>query len=117
MSADIELKWEWPAERTVEERILIKVDKIKLQSSGFFGIRKSPSLAASIPGPTVVFGVIQGNNKLTAGKTLSVVVPKLEIEPLNSGGYAVLGLVETDICICIVPVKSANIDISSVNCP
>ena len=117
MSADIELKWEWPADRKIEERILIKVDTIKAQGSGLFGIKASPSLAASVPDPMTVTGTVQGDDVITAGQTLSVVVPKLEIESLNSGGYAVIGLVETDVCICIVPVESAGVDIASINCP
>lgn len=117
MSADIELNWEWPADRPIEQRILIKVDKIKAQGSGFFGMKTSPSLAANLPDATIVNATVLGGDKLLSGKSLSVVVPKLEIDLLTTGGYAVVGIVETDICICIVPVDSPNADISSLVCP
>jgi hypothetical protein len=117
MSADIELNWEWPADRKIEQRILIKIDKVKAQGSGFFGIKASPSFAASVPDPIIVRGTVQGDDKLITGKTISVVVPKLEIESLAAGGYAVLGVVETKVCICIIPVESSDVDVASINCP
>ena len=117
MSADIELNWEWPADRQIEQRILIKIEKIKEQGSGFFGINKSPSLASNVPDPTVITGTVLGDDKLVAGKTISVIVPKLEVESLSAGGFVVAGIVEADICICLVPVESASTNISSINCP
>ncbi|WP_185231141.1 hypothetical protein [Teredinibacter franksiae] len=117
MSADIELNWEWPADRQIEQRVLIKIEKIKEQGSGFFGLKKSPSLAASVPDPVVITGTVLGEDKLIAGKTISVVAPKLEVESISAGGFAVAGIVETDICICLVAVESANADISAINCP
>jgi hypothetical protein len=116
MSTDMDYIWEWPADRAVEKRILIKIEKVKAQSSGFFRVKKSPSLASSLPDPTVITGIDQGKNS-NKGKIISIVVPKLEIENLNSGNYAVLGIVDTNTCICIVPVDSPDVDISSVSCP
>lgn len=117
MSADIELNWEWPADRQIEQRVLIKIDKMKEQGSGFFGIKKSPSLAASVPDPIVITGTVLGDDTLIAGKTVSVVAPKLEVESLSAGGFAVAGIVETDICICLIAVESASADTSNINCP
>ncbi|MFV8784033.1 hypothetical protein ACNKU7_16555 [Microbulbifer sp. SA54] len=117
VSADIELKWEWPADRAVEDRILIKVEDIKPQGSGFFGFKKSPSFASNLPEPTVITGTIQNTDDLIQGKSLKIIVPKPEIGDTTIGGYAVLGIVENDICICIVPVASAEADIKQVNCP
>jgi hypothetical protein len=115
MSADIEYKWEWPADRAIEKRVLIKVENIKAQSAGFFGVKKSPSLASSLPDPTVVTGINQGKDG-SKGKTISIVVPKLEIENLKIGNYVVLGIVNSNTCICIVPVESPDVDILSVSC-
>lgn len=117
MSADIELNWEWPAERQIEQRILIKINKMKEQGSGFFGIKKSPSLATNLPNPIVITGTVLGDDKLIAGKTVSVVAPKIEVESLNAGGFAVVGIVDTDTCICLVAVESANADITAIHCP
>ncbi|WP_226668414.1 hypothetical protein [Microbulbifer aggregans] len=117
MSADIELKWEWPADRAVEDKILIKIEDIKPQGSGFFGLRKSPSFAENLPDPTVITGVIKNADELIKGKSLKIIVPKPEVGNAAVGSYAVLGLVEKDICICIVPVESETTDITQVNCP
>lgn len=117
MSADIELKWEWPADRTIEDRIFIKVEKVKAQSSGLFGLKKSPSFVSNIPEPTVITGVIQNKDSVINGKSLKVVAPKPEVEEIEAGSYAVLGVVDKDVCICIVPIESADIDITQINCP
>ncbi|WP_308364327.1 MULTISPECIES: hypothetical protein [unclassified Microbulbifer] len=117
MSADIELKWEWPADRAIEDRFLIKVEKVKAQDSGLFGLKKSPSFASNIPEPTVITGVVQNKGTVINGKSLKVVAPKPEAEEIEAGSYAVLGVVDKDVCICIVPVESADIDITQINCP
>lgn len=116
MSADIELKWEWPAEREVTDRLLIKVDNVKAKGTGLFGIGGSPSLAENIPDPVVIFGTVQKGSQFTDGKSLMVVAPKLEVEAIKKGAYAVLGIVEKDICICVVPIESSEVDIATVNC-
>lgn len=116
MSADIELKWEWPADRAIEDRILIKVEDVKPQGSGLFGLRKSPSFASNIPEPTVITGVVQNTGSVISGKRLKVIAPKPEIGGTEAGSYAVLGVVDKDVCICIVPVDSADSDITQINC-
>lgn len=116
MSAEIELKWEWPADRTVEDRILIKVEDVKPQGSGFFGLRKSPSFASNIPEPTVITGVIQNDDTKISGKSLKIIAPGPEIGETKSGSYAVLGIVNKDVCICIIPVTSSDVDITKINC-
>lgn len=117
MSADIELKWEWPADRAVEDRILIRVENVKAQGSGIFGLKKSPSFASNIPEPTIITGVVQNKDEVIGGKSVKVVAPKPEIGKTESGNYAVLGVVDKDTCICIVPVASADVDIEKINCP
>lgn len=76
MSADIELNWEWPAGRQIEQRILIKIDKMKEQGSGLFGIKTSPSFAASVPDPIVITGTVLNDDKLISGKSVSIIAPK-----------------------------------------
>lgn len=116
MAAEIELKWEWPADRAVEERILIKVEDVKPQGSGFLGLRKSPSFAANIPEPTVITGVVQSEDTIISGKSLKIVAPGPEIGETKTGSYAVLGIVNKDVCICIIPVASPDVDITKINC-
>ena len=117
MSADMELRWEWPADRAVEEQILIKVEDVQAQGSGVFGLGKSPSLAANIPEPTVITGTVQNKGAATDGKSLRIVAPKAEIGKTEIGGYAVLGVVDKAICICIVPVDPEDMDLSQIDCP
>ena len=117
MSADIELQWEWPAERSSEQKILVQIEKIKAKGGGFFGIGKSPSIADNLPDAQVVSGKILNTNERLDGKSFSLTVPKLEIESIKSGSYAVLGLVENTICICITPVASRDTNLSAVGCP
>lgn len=117
MSADIELSWEWPAERAIEDRILVKVESVKPKSAGLFGILNSPSLAGSLPDPIIVSGVVINSDNKLNGKSIQVVAPKLEIENIKKGIYAMLGIVENTICICIVPVENKDSDLNNIKCP
>jgi len=117
MSADIKLSWEWPAERAIEDRILVHVESVKPKSAGLFGIMNSPSLASSLPDPIIVSGVVIDSNSKLNGKSIQVVAPKLEIENIKKGIYAMFGIVENTICICIVPVENKDSDLNSIKCP
>ncbi len=116
MSADVKLKWEWPADRTIEDKIVVKIKSIKKEGGGFFGLKKSPSLANSFPGPVIVTGSIENSNGSIQGKVVEVTVPQLEISGITEGDYAMLGLVETGICVCIVKVDSPDTDLSGISC-
>ena len=47
MSADVHLIWEWPADRTVQQKVLIKGTDVKKEESGFFGFEKTPSFTGN----------------------------------------------------------------------
>ena len=116
MSADIIYQWEWPAERSIQERMLVKITSIKKQGSGFFGVKKSPSIASNFPDPVIVEASLDDNQAQSNRKTVQIVVPKLEVETLEVGQFAMFGIVDTKICICIVPLDSKDVDLSSLNC-
>jgi len=116
MSAELEYQWEWPADRATDQRLLVMVYTVKKKSSGFLGINQSPSLAASIPAPHIVSGVVIKADGDETGKHVSVVAPMLEIEDVKPHSYAVFGIVDKTTCICIVPITSDSIDINSINC-
>ncbi len=116
MAADTEFKWEWPANRKADSKILVKITGLKKQGSGIFGIKKSPSIVDNLPDPVLVSGIIVNNNSESDEKTVSVIVPELEIKDIDNNSYTVWGLVDNSICICIVPVKDKNIDIAQVDC-
>lgn len=117
MSEDIKLSWEWPAERSIEDRLLVQVESVKSQSSGLFGIKNSPSLAGSLPDPVSVSGIVIDADASLNGRSIQVVAPKLEVETIEKGIYTMFGIVENTICICIVPVENKGADLNSINCP
>ena len=116
MSDNIELTWEWPDGRVSDQKFLIKVNNVESKSSGFFGIGKSPSIASNIPSPVVLTGEIL-KDEMLEGKSIKVTLPKLELESIKSGDYAVVGVMDGNTCICIVKVASSSEDISKVSCP
>jgi len=108
----IEVKWEWPAGRQMETKILINVKKISKASRGFFGIGASPSLADAIPEATdVVATVIAGQENLI-GKTISMRVPGVEANKLKVGEPAAVALVNSNISICVsaAPTDKGELD-------
>lgn len=116
MSADIEFTWQWPAERSAEQKILVQVDSINTSSGGLFSALKSPSLADTLPDAQVLSARVVNTDKVLDGKSITLLVPKLEIQSVEPGGYVVLGMVEETICICITPVDSKDVDLSRVAC-
>ena len=117
MAADIDLKWEWPANRSVEQKLLVKIDHIEKQGSGLFGVKQSPSLAASLPDPYILKGVIESTDTKLHGKSVKLVAPKLEMGDIKEGSFAVFGLVNHTTCICIVPVATKDVNLESISCP
>ncbi len=116
MPPDIDLTWEWPAERTVEQKLLVKVTDIEKFKSGIFGFKKTPSFAGNLPDPVTVTAKVVGQETGLKGNTVAVVLPKLELNSIKKGDFAVIGVIDSKICICIKHVESQNIDISSVSC-
>lgn len=102
MSAQIiKITWEWPAGRQLETKLLINIDKISKASTGFFGIRASPSMADAIPDATeVVATVISGQEDLV-GKIISMRIPGVEAKKLKVGEPAAIALVDNNISICV----------------
>ena len=116
MSADVELNWEWPAGRPIEDKLVVKIDGVKAQKSGIFGFKKTPSFAANVPEPTAVTGTVVKATTGLNGKTIQVIAPALEIVNVEAGGYAVFGVVDSATCVCIVPISGPDEDLSKVRC-
>ncbi len=117
MSADIELNWEWPAQRAVKDKILVQIKSIEKPSSGLFGIKKSPSLIANLPDPYTISGTVINTDTKLHGENVKITMPKLEIENVKEGSYAMLGMIGNTTCICIVSVDSKDTDLNSISCP
>lgn len=113
MSADLELHWEWPLGRVAEQTILIKVIAIEKPVAGLFGIKKSPSLALSLPEPMLLKGQIIAGETGRA-KTLALTLPGIELAGLALNQYAVLALIQRKICICIRQADAKDVDLGSL---
>jgi hypothetical protein len=44
-------------------------------------------------------------------------IRRCEIEGIKTDSYVVLGIVDNDTCICIVPVDGKDADLNSISCP
>ncbi len=89
-------RWEWPADRKPDTRLLAKVSRLEKNSEGFFGINRSPSIAANLPDAQVMTGhIVDGNQKFT------LILPKVEAANISVNDYVALGILGNDVCICI----------------
>ncbi len=116
MSADIELTWEWPADRAVEQKLLVKVLDVN-ENSGYFSFNKTPSIASNLPDPVTVSAKLMAQEEEPKNKTVELTLPKLELGSIKTDDLAILGVVEGKICICIKSVESENIDLDKISCP
>jgi hypothetical protein len=105
-SGTLYLAWEWPAERAVTSKLVIRISNIKAHSTGWFGIGRSPSIAGVQPDPTDISGeIILGPASLN-GREVSLTVPKVKAQTLKVGNLGLLGVVDdgkTVICVEEVP--------------
>lgn len=116
MSADIELTWEWPADRVAEQKLLVKIVDVKNQKAGFFGFAKTPSFAGNLPDPVTVKAEVMNKEGDLKGKIVELTLPKLELESVSVNDVAVLGVVGGEVCICIKQVDPET-DITNTSCP
>ncbi|KEQ18997.1 hypothetical protein [Endozoicomonas numazuensis] len=99
MAGETELRWEWPAERDIQKKLIVEVTEVT-SKSGLFGLKKSPSLAQGFPEPVVLKGVVKNGQY----ETVKLVLPKFELGDAKSGDLLAVGLVEDLVCICVSPV-------------
>lgn len=110
MSAQtLALKWEWPAGRQVDSKILVKVGKIAKASKGFLGIGASPSLADALPDATDVTATVVAGPDALVGKTVTLGLPGMEAAKLKAGELAGFGLLANGaLCICVAAAPSQD---------
>ncbi|HWN96966.1 MAG TPA: hypothetical protein VNT99_18195 [Methylomirabilota bacterium] len=105
----IRFNWQWPAGRKPDYKLLIDVSKIRKESSGLFGLKKSESIGDQLPEATEVVGrVISGREQLV-GKEVIFRAPRGELKEVVAGQRAAVAIIErdnrdTNICVCIVGV-------------
>jgi hypothetical protein len=116
MTTDLNLKWEWPADRQPQLKLVMEITSIEEADRGWFGVKKSPSLIEGIPNPITFRGVIVGGTGHFDGKTVSLTLPKLEAESISSGDHVAVGVFENNTCICIKKLQSSDQDLSDWQC-
>lgn len=97
---DINLTWEWPAGRMPDYKIMINVHDVKSVSRGIFGLRNSPSIANHFPDPVILRGVVLAPDGVK-DKTVTIWMPRIEVRDVKAGDNVGLGLIGTDVCICV----------------
>jgi hypothetical protein len=100
---DLVLRWEWPADRTAQARIAIRVDAIEPVSAGWFGLGRTPSIAENLPDPMRLRGAVVGTGQGDLRGTLAILLPRLELPALAPGDRAAIGVLGRA-CICIAAI-------------
>jgi hypothetical protein len=102
------LVWQGAADRKPTRFLALRVDAVRKESGGLFGIGRSPSLAGSMPDARVV----DGQAVSAEGKAVSIQLraPGGELPAgLAQGGRLALGLVDATHVICMwVPPDSVT---------
>jgi hypothetical protein len=108
MAADINLTWQWPGDRKPSQKINVKIDSIEKYKGGFFGVQNSPSLIKSLPDPVRLKGqVVEGNADLL-GKSVELILPKLESHAAAANDVVTLGVVDAGTVCITLETKSAT---------
>jgi len=116
MATDLNLKWEWPADRQPAMTLVVSVSDVSEAGKGWFGIKTSPSLVEGLPDPVTIKGTVVKGNASLVNKSISITLPKIEAGDLGKGNVSAIGVLENNVCICIKKLQSADEDISNWQC-
>lgn len=98
----VNLAWEWPGDSKPDARMVVRVDNLTAQRDGGpFGLRRSPSIAASLPEPVELSGTVISGESDWAGRAISLVLPSAEIAGVRSDDRVALGVLGAGTCICV----------------
>ena len=115
MATDINLKREWPAGRQPNQKLIVSIESTTKHRTGFFGVKKSPSLLEGIPDPVDLKGIIIGGDSSLKNKSITITLPRIELENSSEGGFLAIGVIEPNTCICLKTAASATEDLSLWN--
>ena len=94
------LRWEWRANRAIVSTISGTLMSVEKESSGWFGIRASPSMADSMPDPVVATITTKPTAESDAKvSTYTLRLPKKELEPLVVGDLLLLEMINPTTCV------------------
>jgi hypothetical protein len=105
-SETLRFRWQWPAGREPDYKLLVDVQEVRKESSGIFGIKKSESMASQLPDAIELIGsVIMGPDELI-GRKVIFRAPRAEVRNVVVGQAAGVAVIArdrnaTNICICI----------------
>ncbi len=105
VAAELELRWEWPAERSPTHKIAANVTSLAPAKQG---VAESPSIAAQLPDPMLLRGSVTTGRDDWKGRSFHLRVPQLELADIGVGDAVALGLVDDDVCICIAPMPGGH---------
>ena len=96
---EIAFRWEWPAERKADEKILVKIQRISKKE----GLIPSPSFADALPDALEIKATVLKGPERFIGKMISLTAPGAEVKTLKTEGQAILGILrDENICLCAV---------------
>lgn len=107
VAADVELQWEWPADRSPKHRVAATVTALGPTKQG---VAKSPSIARQLPDPMLLEGKVTAGHDPWSGHSFKLVVPKVELADIAVGDTVALGVVDDAVCICIAPIPREYLD-------
>lgn len=116
MATDLNLKWEWPAERQPALKLAVLVADVGAADKGWFGIKRSPSLVEGIPDPIELKGTVINGDRSLLQKSITITLPRLEAESIGKGDFAAIGVLDNNVCICIKKLATADEDLSDWQC-
>jgi hypothetical protein len=100
----MQLTWEWPTKRAMEGKALVQINHSAPASTGWFGLRASPSMADALPEATDLTGVVLTGPSGWEGRTIALRLPGLDARKLEVGKPAAWGLLKNNTtCICVAP--------------
>ena len=104
---DTLLNWEWPANRIIKHKMVIKIIDIAAVKK----IIKSPSLAANIPDPMALRGKVLSSDLNDEMEIIKLVLPKVELGDISMKAKLALGMIDDKTVVCITTLPSNLNDI------
>lgn len=96
---DLALTWEYPAGRSAERFLMVRLGKVEKEGGGLFGIRRSPSMADALDDARLWTGTVVNGD--LAGSAVHIRVPGVDVPEASQGDLVALGIAEGSICICV----------------
>lgn len=95
----LELRWEWPAGRQPSQTLEVRVDKVKADGGGLFGIRNSPSMADGFPNPMILEGELLGVPSGQPSVRVHLRYPAHDLPAVAVGDRLGLAVLDGNVCI------------------